>query len=333
MATFPSSLMTWEPVARAFDLQVHTHREFHRLAEDILGRSYPLKPLPANRLAIEKNFFSVMFLAITDRMIGPSPNLPLYAMVNQAMRAWVTACDNLLDDEDKEIFPFPDSWPGRRTRSIIALLLADRVLVEFIQTKYPGADVLRRTGRISLAALLPSAIQESEEEPRPVEILPPQRILEDIHVRKTGDLFLAPLAIPQALEQVPPERAAAAVTFLKQFGLACQILDDIKDFAADLRQGRHNLLASILSHQLEQASAVEALRHPEAPADWNAWQRFPRACESACILAAQRFHKAFENLASLGLALSDDDQLAVAAAMARLLGLPCELITRESGLP
>ena len=115
---------------RAYDLQARTQRVFHRLASRVGGQACPLAPLGRAQVQIERNFFSTLFLVVTGQMVGDSPYLPLYAMVNQAMRAWVTACDNLLDDEYKEVLPFAIQGQGGRVRSVLTLLIADRVLSE-----------------------------------------------------------------------------------------------------------------------------------------------------------------------------------------------------------
>lgn len=304
---------------RAFRLQVRTVRWFHRQARAVAGTACPVAVLPASALRGERNVFSTLFLAVTAQMLGQSRYLPLYAVVNQGMRAWVTACDNLLDDEYREVIPFARAV-GDRTRSVLTLLIADRVVAEYI-TRWHDRDTLVAALRVSLAALVPSALQESEEEARPVPLLTPDRILDDVHVRKTGDLFLAPLALPLNLEPPPPGRAAWARQALKPFGLACQILDDIKDLPEDLRDGRHNLLASL---EVRRGRAPEALRRRVRggrPA-WNSWERFPAACAEAWGLALERFAQAFEAWTALGLRLGVDERAGVVSLMARLLGVP-----------
>jgi len=84
-------------------------------------------------------------------------------MVNQSMRAWVTACDNILDDEYEEAFPFDFAGGGTRMRSVLTLLLADRVVTEFISRRLSAwranGDLAANVGRISLRALAPSAAE------------------------------------------------------------------------------------------------------------------------------------------------------------------------------
>ncbi|MCY2928783.1 MAG: hypothetical protein NTV86_04680 [Planctomycetota bacterium] len=307
--------------ADAFALQVWAQKTFHELARRVAGDSLSPRPAPAC-LTMERNFFSTFFLAVTRQAVGPGSYMPLYAMVNQAMRAWVTACDNILDDEYKEVFPFTFANSGQRMRSVLTLLIADRVVNEYVLEAFADGALLNRVGRVSLAALMSSAIQESQEELRPVAVLPPDRILADIHQRKTGDLFLAPLALPESLQPAPTGTLQAARTALCQFGLACQILDDAKDMPADLQAGRHNLLASLLAAAPGSACAdVHDLRR-EKPGEWNAWERFPEVFEEAWQLAQERFAQSFDALAVLGIALTPGQREGVIRLMARLLGLP-----------
>jgi hypothetical protein len=315
------SLMAQEAFLEAFRLQVATQETFHDLARRVSADACPLGPLSQDAVRIERNFFSTLFLGVTRLLVGESRYMLLYAMVNQGMRAWVTACDNILDDEYKEVFPFTSAGRGDRMRSVLTLLLADRVIVEFVLDRYGDSELLRQVGRVSLSALASSAVQESEEEVRPVVVVSPERILDDVHARKTGDLFVAPLALPLAIERVPPARAAEGLAMLRQFGLACQVLDDIKDMPDDLRSGRHNLLVSILAHRLGQAELVERLR-AETDATWQPWDRFPGACGMAWSMAEEKFGRSMDSLESLGLPLAPADRDAVVKWMCHLLRVP-----------
>ncbi len=307
--------------ADAFALQVWAQSTFHGIARRVAGESVAAQPAQAC-LTMERNFFSTFFLAVTRQAVGPTRYMPLYAMVNQAMRAWVTACDNILDDEYKEIFPFTFAGSGQRMRSVLTLLIADRVVAEYVLDAFDEAGLLGRVGRVSLAALMSSAIQESQEELRPVPILPPERILGDIHQRKTGDLFLAPLAMPDALEPLAGPTRQAAQAALCQFGLACQVLDDAKDMPADLQAGRHNLLVSLLAAAPGRANLGPEDLRAEPSSEWTAWDRFPETFEEAWHLAAERFADSFDALAALGIALSPAQRDGVVRLMARLLGIP-----------
>ena len=68
--------------------------------------------------------------------------------------------------------------------------------------------------------------------------------------------FLGPHVVETALDQTVLHALQAA---LMNFGLGCQLLDDIRDLARDLTEGRHNYVLSWLAHsrprELERLSA------------------------------------------------------------------------------
>ena len=326
-----AALLACPSLRAAFELQARTQRVFYRIAAEIAGGECPVSLPAADVFSIERNFFSTFFLAVTRQLVGESRFLPLYAMVNQGMRAWVTASDNILDDEYKEIFAFTFPENGRCMRSILTLLLADRVVTEFIADKYGDCAIVRDAGRVSLRALVPSALQECDEEQRPVRVLPTEEILDDIHRRKTADLFAAPLALPMAMESPAPDLGEAALTAVRAFGLACQIIDDIKDMPDDVRSGRHNLLVSILSQRRGGDSQwLEPLRATDQ-ADWAAWERFPAAVVSAAEIAMGRFETSFDALARIGIELSAGQREAVVTCIFALLRVPRELPSAYAG--
>jgi len=316
----PQELLDNPDFNQAYRLHLRALEDFHRLAREIAGDALPVVPPPEHVRGVERNFFSTLFLTATRLLVGDSPYLPLYAMVDQCMRAWVTACDNLLDDEYKEVlfFGFPER--GRRVRSVLTLLVADRVLNEFLLREFPEPSLLRTAGRVSLSAMLPSALQECREECRPVPVLPPETILSEIHRQKTGALFLAPLALPAALEAPREAALAAARAGLENFGLACQILDDARDMPEDFRSGRHNLLVSLL-HQAGQSARLERLRDC-ADRRWEAWEHFEPTYQAAWALAAERFDASLEALARLGLALGASTRAGIVDYIRGLLGVP-----------
>jgi len=309
------------PFAEGFRLQLETLATFHRLAAEIGGSECPVSPLPAGQLESCRNVFSTLFLGCTRCLVGTDRFLPLYAMVNQCMRAWVTACDNILDDENKEVLRFAIAGQGARTRAVLTLMLADRVLTRFILDRYGDADLVRGVGVRSLAALVPSALQECEEEVRPVAVLPPKEVLSSVHQRKTGRLFAAPLALPIELESPAADRAGAAIAGVTAFGLACQILDDVKDMAQDVADGRHNLLVSLVSEAQGSSAWLQDLRRA-ASGGWDSWERYPQQALRARALAQMQFDRSFAALAGLGIAATPAQRRAVVATIHSLLGVP-----------
>jgi len=332
LAEMLQDLLTCLPLRRGFELQVATQKTFYELAAKIAGTNCPVSSPAAEAFCIERNFFSTFFLAVTHSIIGESKYLPLYAMVNQGMRAWVTACDNILDDEYKEIFSFAFAERGFRMRSVLTLLLADRVVTEFIADTYEDTAAIKDVGRISLQALVPCALQECDEEVRPVPVLPPSEILRDIHKRKTADLFAAPLALPLAMETIDPDKAQAALAAVRLFGAACQIIDDIKDMPDDVSTGRHNLIVSIVSQENHDDNQwLGQLRNTDNP-DWASWERFPGAAGVAAEVAMERFGSSFDALASIGIVLSYVQRDAVVTCIFTLLRVPRELAPTRLGV-
>ena len=325
-------LLTCPPLLEGLHLQVRTVDRFYRMAAEIAGPMCPVLAPPAEATGIEGNFFSTFFLGVTRQLVGPSRFMPLYAMVNQGMRAWVTACDNLLDDEYKAVFRFSFDEGGPRMRSVLTLLLSDRVVTEYIDREFREAKgLLAEVGRTSLRALLPSALQECDEEVRPVAVAGVEEILSDIHKRKTGDLFEAPLALPLALETVDADRAESARTAVGSFGLACQIIDDIRDMGDDMDQGRHNLLVSMVARRRGgEVGWLEQLRCAP-PGDWTSWEMFGDVAAEAGAMALQRFAASFDAMADLGMALSAAQKQAVVACMFALLRVPSCVMAAETG--
>jgi hypothetical protein len=307
--------------ADVFRLQGETLERFYGLAGRLSPPDCPLAPPPPALFELRRNFFSTLFLGAIRVVVPASRYLPLYAMVNQGMRAWVTACDNLLDDEYKSLFEFQVAGTGPRMRSVLTLMLAERVVNAFILETYGDPALVQTVGRVTYAALMPSALQECEEETRPVPVLPVARILEDVHRRKTGDLFQAPLALPLELERPSGGAGAAVRQALGAFGLACQILDDTKDMPEDVLAGRHNLLVSLVArHRGGDPAWLTELRR-SGDAGWDSAHRFAPEHAEALELARAQFHLAFETFAGLGVRLPANLQFEVMAGLHELLGV------------
>ena len=103
--------------------------------------------------------------------------------------------------------------------------------------------------RESLRCLLPSAAQEATEEGGIAVRPPPEEVLQTIHRLKTGLLFNVAFVGPEIVEPAGPTRAARLRGALMDFGLGCQVLDDIRDMARDLVERRHNIVLSTLAHR------------------------------------------------------------------------------------
>lgn len=210
-------------------------------------------PLPDAWLGWRKNVFSTLFQSTYHLMGIPKTRRMLYGKLIHLFRIWVTSADNLLDEEDKEVVPIQMPGSARVMRQVVAVMAADRVLAEILEegvaqgwlSSFQRAAIARE----SLRRLLPSAAQEATEEGGIAERPPPEEVLGVIHRLKTGLLFNVAFVGPDAVEPVVFARAGRLREGLMDFGLGCQVLDDIRDLARDLIERRHNYLLSVLAHQ------------------------------------------------------------------------------------
>lgn len=226
---------------------------------------------------LRHNFFSALFLLSFHRAgIGPGRRTELVA-VDQCLRGMVTGCDNILDNEYK--MTLDTDLPGTRFRSIMDIMVSDRILFDILldmhERENVPLDLVRRAHAASLQALTRSGAQEASEEDGVTAVLEPERILREIHHFKTGVLFQCVWAIPLVLEPELAPVAAPLSDALYRVGMGCQVLDDMVDLGADLSMRRHNYLASLIVHRAQDRNAArEELRddaaqgllerHPEA---------------------------------------------------------------------
>ncbi|MFP4354474.1 MAG: hypothetical protein ACLFUJ_05060 [Phycisphaerae bacterium] len=313
-------LMTEPVFAGAYQLQVRTIKVFHELAAEICGQACPVEEPDEATLSLERNFFSTFFLAVTERLVGFGGYMPLYGIVNQGLRAWLTSVDNILDNEYKEIFRFAGVSSGNRIRSAMTLLLADRVVQEFVAREYADLDILSEVSKITIRALAPTALATGHRKPKPSVILPAEAVAEEVHARKTIELFLAPLSLPTALEEIDPSALAYARAALTHFGQGCQILDDLRDMPEDVNARRHNFLVSLMFDAQPDAAGVVLDGMRSAPeSTWQAWERFEGLSAQASRVATEHFGTCYENLD----AFSKDLAIVPIEKMIRLL---CDLI-------
>ena len=162
--------------------------------------------------------------------------------------------------------------PGnaRVMRQVVAVMAADRVLSEIL-TDAEAEGLLSPAQRRELSAetlrrLLPSAAQEATEEGGIIQRPPPAEVLNVIHRLKTGLLFNIAFVGPEIVEPVRSPKSIHLRDALMDFGLGCQILDDIRDMARDLLERRHNVVLSALAHR-DPAGLEEMVRRARDPAD------------------------------------------------------------------
>jgi hypothetical protein len=252
----------------------------------------------------------------------------------------VTACDNLLDDELKELFPSDLPAGARIFKSVHSLMLADRIFFAFLQEAIAEGTLTTAEAdallNISLTAISASGREEAMEEGgvNVNEELSPERLLDEIHRPKTGLLFTAPLQAPLALGDIDKadHRVGALLEGLEAFGIGCQILDDLSDLGADLSAGKYNFLAATIRHggdpserelltDLIQRAAGEDLR-----SESDLYRRFPKAAKAALKTGIDRLDTALALLADGGLPLGKTQRRLFMGILTALYGHPNALL-------
>jgi hypothetical protein len=264
---------------------------------------------PASMHEWRRNLFSTLFHSVY-LLLEVEPELRvLFSRINHLFRIWVTSADNLLDGEDKATLPLRMPTGSRVMRQVVAVMAADRALAQMLNEAVCGgvlspgesAQLLERT----LGVLLPSAAQEASEEGGVVRRPRPAAVLRTIHRLKTGLLFNVPfVGLEVAPRGVAPGRLRALRAAMNEFGIGCQILDDIRDVGGDLAQGRHNYLLSVLWHG--DRAAYEALaKRGGVPGD-RLYREVPGAVRMAAREARRRLRGALDAMRRQGLDLTPE---------------------------
>jgi hypothetical protein len=216
--------------------------------------------------SLRHNFFSTLFLFSYYRTGMEKEFRIFYAAMNQCLRGMVTGCDNLLDDEYKETLPTNLPLTATRFRSVMDIMISDRVLfqlaLKMVAEKHLSVETALDICAVSLKALLKSGIEEAKEEDGIGDVLLPAQVLATIHHYKTGLLFQAPWAIPVMLEKGCPTTMNLMQEALYHIGMGCQVLDDIVDLHRDICGCRHNYVRSALHYASdpEARQAIEDIR-------------------------------------------------------------------------
>ena len=253
---------------------------------------------------MEKNIFSTLFLyAYYAAGIDPERRV-VYVAVNQCLRGMVTGCDNILDDEYKQTLATDLPSRAVRFRSVVDIMVSDRVLfallLEMATTASLTDSLIRDASAASLRALTRSGAQEASEEGGVGDIPTPERVLRDIHHYKTGLLFQCPWAVPGVIETGLGQPAHKFQDHLYRIGMGCQLLDDIVDLEADVRERRYNYTWSKIFHSAEGhlRSEMQAAYHQPATGQRlsNLHETFPRIIAA---VAAEGQHQLEEGLQGL----------------------------------
>lgn len=222
---------------------------------DLLAPRYRSQPKArGNRLQyLQKNFFSSLFLSIYAALNIPPQRRHFYGQINHCIRGLVTACDNLLDDEYKELLPFNLPEPAIRFKSVMHLLCLDRILEKI--ARQGVADGLLAACALEplldkiFQAMVPIGAEEALEEGGITEILTPRAVLDSVHMYKGGKLLCLAFTAPLFLERERLATLTLAETGIYRIGMALQVIDDLTDFREDIQNQNHNYLVSMVYHQ------------------------------------------------------------------------------------
>ncbi len=240
--------------------------ETHRLLRETLAAEY-IDPCPQALGPLkyaQRNIFSILFLAIYRALgVGAERRL-LYGIVNHAIRGIVTGTDNLLDDECKMMLPLRFPEKACRFSSVMHILLFDRFLFRVVD-EAADRGIIKEEDRTDLQqdifqALVPIGEEEASEEGGVTEILPPAEILTSVHMYKGGNLLRLAFIAPRRVETELQGPIALADRGIYRIGMALQVIDDLTDLYEDLRDRRHNYLASAILHEGPAAERAELAR-------------------------------------------------------------------------
>lgn len=224
--------------------------ETRRLLETTLDSRYvlPAGKSPGPLRYAQRHIFSILFLSVYRSIGIPPERRVFYGVVNHAIRGIVTATDNILDDEYKEMLPLRFPEGATRFKSVMHILLFDRFLARIIDEAAEGGLIAREEREAIqqriFDAMIPIGEEEATEEGGVREILPPDQILSSIHMYKGGNLLRLAFVTPRLVEKTlvaPLEQADRGVY---RIGMALQVIDDLTDFYSDIRDSRHNYLVS-----------------------------------------------------------------------------------------
>jgi len=260
-------LFRWLTVLRKLKFSVQEHRKVEEETLRLLSEFLPLKyirqdfMLPRGLVYVQKNIFSILFLSIYNSLGIPEERRLIYGIINHSIRGLVTAADNILDDEYKEMLPFDLPEKGKKFKSIMHILLFDRFLFKTVDNAV-GEKIFKAKDawaiqKAILAAMVPIGEEEAGEEGGVEEIMTPEDILSKVHKHKGGDLLRLAFAAPRLLEKEMSEKVKAADDGVYKIGMALQIIDDLVDLYEDVDARKHNYLVSSVFHRGDDKEKAE----------------------------------------------------------------------------
>ncbi len=228
--------------------------ELYRLFSEYVPEKYR-RPLPRRGLLryLERNIFSILFLALYRAVGIPKERRLLYGGLNHCLRGVVTGADNLLDREYKELLPLNFPEKARIFKSVLHVLffdlLRERLLLEAARRGLLTEEEAREVSRALIQALLPIGEEEASEEAGLAGVLTPEEVLRKVHLHKGGNLLRLAFVAPGRLETSLHQRLARAEEGVFSLGMALQVIDDLTDFFEDRHRGHPNYLHSWIYHR------------------------------------------------------------------------------------
>lgn len=283
-----------------------------------------MQSVPASFYTLRKNIFSTLFQSIYHLMDCAPQHRLFYGKLIHLFRIWVTSADNLLDDEDKIVIPIEMPGSSRVMRQVVSIMAADRIfqrlLAEGLVSGALSAAQSRELSDRSLQILLPSAAQEAGEEMGITDRPDPEYVLSVIHRYKTGILFNVAFLAPEIIEpHLNRARADALKEALMQFGIGCQVLDDIRDLARDYVERRHNYLLSMLWKT--QPEFFQALEKRELAVTDRLYLEIPQYTLPAAKLGFRMMRDGLSALGDMGLGIRPKLAEQLAGSMFKILDL------------
>ena len=286
---------------------------------------------PPELFSARRNIFSTLFHSAYILLDIPLERRLVYGKINYLFRVWVTAADNLLDQEDKMTVKILMPGDSRVMRQVVSIMAADRVLTHIVRDAFLKGGFTPEDGRTlidgTLEVLLPSAAEEAAEEKGIVQRPKPEYVLKTIHRLKTQLLFQVPLLGPERVEKkVDAKKLALYREGLGKFGLGCQILDDIRDIGRDHAQRRHNYILSLMMH--ENREALKVLEKIPSGRDVAApvFSRFQDVTAPAARLAERELVDGLHLLDECGLGIDVKTARAMAHYMFKALDVEKALV-------
>lgn len=229
--------------------------ETRRLLSSTLDARYIAQPNKMQGLLTyaQRNIFSILFLSIYRSLGIPPERRVFYGVINHAIRGIVTATDNILDDEYKELLPLRFGENAKRFKSVMHILLFDRFLVhaiaEAVERGLVGEELRSEISKQIFNSMVPIGAEEASEEGGVGEILHPVEILSSVHMYKGGNLLRLAFVTPRIVEKQLAMRLLQADEGVYRIGMALQVIDDLTDFYCDLNDHRHNYLVSSIHYE------------------------------------------------------------------------------------